>query len=213
MTTDPHKATRPDDGPADIPAPTAPIPPAPPDPFDIAALRVTPEFMELSGVKKLLTTVPVGKPHPQEFFRVHPGSAFRDTFATLEWKEDGEFYILTPAMVPELSGECINVALHTAINRQGVIRLIPAKLPGSDGRVLEAHRSLHEAVERAMSRWTRMRWNRSRGAYDIFEASLSIPDPEWPEGVTFQDLLKIGFRDKLISTRDHPLIAKLRGVA
>lgn len=87
------------------------------------------------------------------------------------------------------------------------------KLPGSDGRVLEAHRSLHEAVERAMTRWTRMRWNRSLGAYDIFQASLSIPDPEWPKDVAFQDLLKIGFRDKLISKSDHPLIAKLRGVA
>lgn len=87
--------------PARLPSAEAEIPP---DPFDIASLRVTPEFMELSGVKKLLTTVPVGKPHPKEFFRVHPDSAFRDTFATLEWKEDGEFYILTPAMVAELPG-------------------------------------------------------------------------------------------------------------
>ena len=174
---------------------------------------MTPEFVEQYGVKKLLTTVPVGKPNPQEYIRVHPGADFRDTFATLEWKEDAEFYLLTPAMVRELPGEYINVMLYAAINRQKVIRLIPVKLPGSDGRVLEAHRSLHEAVERAMTRWTRMKWNRSLGAYDIFEASPSIPQPEWPEDLSFQALLKSGCADKLISNLDHPLIAKLRGVA
>ena len=62
-----------------------------------------------------------------------------------------------------------------------------------------------------MTRWTRIRWNKSLGAYDIFEASLSIPQPEWPEDVTFQQLIRIGFRDKLIDKEDHPLIAKLRG--
>ena len=208
MIADPKR--RPED--EEDPASASP-PESPPDPFDIASLRVTPEFVEQYGVKKLLTTVPVGKPNPQEYIRVHPGADFRDTFATLEWKEDAEFYLLTPAMVRELPGEYINVMLYAAINRQKVIRLIPVKLPGSDGRVLEAHRSLHEAVERAMTRWTRMKWNRSLGAYDIFEASPSIPQPEWPEDLSFQALLKIGFRDKLISSLDHPLIAKLRGVA
>ena len=167
--------------------------------------------MEIAGVKKLLTTVPISKPSPQEFFRVNPDPSFRNTFATLEWREDREFYVVTPRMLAELPGECINVQLFTSINRQGVIRLIPVKLPGSDGRVLEAHRSLGEAVERAMTRWTRIRWNKSLGAYYIFEASLSIPQPEWPEDVTFQQLIRIGFRDKLIDKEDHPLIAKLRG--
>jgi hypothetical protein len=32
------------------------------DPFDPAALRLTPDFVETVGVKKLLTTVPCRKP-------------------------------------------------------------------------------------------------------------------------------------------------------
>ena len=200
---------------------------AKPNPFDIKRLRITPKSMVTASVRKLLTTVPVGKPSPQEFFRVHSDPAYRDTFATLEWKEDREFYIVAPDMVAELQGECVNVALYTSINRQGVIRLIPVKLPGLDGRVLEAHRSLQEAVERAMIRWIRSRWSKPLGAYEIFEASLSIPQPDWDEAlgqprispdepqlpnISFQDLLQIGFRDRLIETSDHPLIRKLRGL-
>ena len=52
----------------------------------------------------------------------------------------------------------------------------------------------------------------SLGAYEVFEASAPIPDPEWPAEL-FQQLLRIGFRDRLVDRLDHPLIAKLRGLA
>ena len=50
----------------------------------------------------------------------------------------------------------------------------------------------------------------SLGAYDIFEATANIPDPVWPE-LSFTDILKIAFRDKLIDRPDHPVIQQLRG--
>ena len=43
------------------------------DPFDPANLRLSQSFTETVGVKKLLTTVPVRKPSPQDFVRVHRG--------------------------------------------------------------------------------------------------------------------------------------------
>ena len=182
------------------------------DPFDLASLRLDPSFLETAGVKKLLTTVPVGRPSPQDFVRVHPDPAFRDSFATIEWKEDREFFIVVPSVARELPGECVLVTLYTAINRQGVVRLWPMKLPGPDGRIIEWHRSLAEAAERAMERWVRVKANKSLGAYEIFEASATIPDPEWP-AESFQQLLRIGFRDRLVDRLDHPLIAKLRGLS
>ncbi len=45
------------------------------NPFDPANLRFDPSASETFGVKKLLTTVPVGKPSKQEFFRTHPDLA------------------------------------------------------------------------------------------------------------------------------------------
>ena len=38
-----------------------------PDPFDLSNLRLPQEFAETAGVKKLLKTVPVHKPNPQDF--------------------------------------------------------------------------------------------------------------------------------------------------
>ena len=45
---------------------------AAPDPFNVAALRLGQNFEEATGARKLITTVPVRKPHRQEWFRVHP---------------------------------------------------------------------------------------------------------------------------------------------
>jgi hypothetical protein len=70
---------------------------------------------------------------------------------------------------------------------------------------------MQEAIERAMTRWTRVKWNNSLKSYDVFQASLSIPDPVWPPDLSLRELLKVGFRDRLIDKTDHPLIAKLRG--
>ena len=46
--------------------PNSPLSPAP-DPFDLTSLRLNPSFLETSGVKKLLTTVPARRPGPQDF--------------------------------------------------------------------------------------------------------------------------------------------------
>ena len=67
-----------------------------PDPFDPARLRLDPSASETFGVKKLLTTVPVGKPSKQEFFRTHPDEAYRlSPAAVVEMEDDREFYLLT----------------------------------------------------------------------------------------------------------------------
>jgi hypothetical protein len=182
------------------------------DPFDPATLRLDQSFIETAGVRKLLTTVPVGKPSPQDFVRVHPGPEYRENLAAIEWKEDREFFVVVPDVARELPGECVFVTLFTAINRQGVVRLWPVKLPGPDGRLIEWHRSALEAAERAQRGWIRIRANRSLGAYEIFEAVSTVAEPEWPDA-TFQELLRIGFRDRLVDRLDHPLILKLRGLA
>jgi hypothetical protein len=185
---------------------------AKPDPFDLATLRLDPSFLETAGVKKVLATVPVGRPNAQDFVRTHPGAEYRNTFAVVEWKEDREFYVVVPAVAAELSGECVSVALYTCINRQGVVRLWPVKLPGPDGRVNEWHRSQAEAAELAIDCWVRIKANKSLGAYDIFKAVSTIAEPEWPTE-TFQQLVRIGFRDRLIDSLDHPIVARLRGVS
>jgi hypothetical protein len=62
-----------------------------------------------------------------------------------------------------------------------------------------------------MKRWVRVRANMSLGAYEMFEAASTIPDPTWPE-LSFQELVKIAFRDRLITSLNHPVIKRLRGL-
>jgi hypothetical protein len=67
------------------------------DPFDPANLRLSQSFVETAGVKKLLTTVPVRKPSPQDFVRVHPSPEYCDNFPIVELKDEREEYIVTAA--------------------------------------------------------------------------------------------------------------------
>jgi hypothetical protein len=180
------------------------------DPFDLANFRLSQNFVESAGVKKLLTTVPVRKPNPQDFVRVHPDPGYRMELAVIDLKDDREIYLLPMPIAEQLPGEFAMVTLHTAISRQGVVHLWPVRLPASDGRIIEWNRSAAEAAELAMRRWIRVKANMSLGAYEMFEAASTIPDPNWPE-LSFQELLRIAFRERLVSNLDHPVIKRLRG--
>lgn len=185
--------------------------PPPADPFaDISALRLSQDFASGVGVKKLLVTVPVRKPHRQWFVRVHPDESHRLQTAVLELKEERETYIVDPSLWSALPGEIVPMAIYTAINRQGVVFLWPIRLPGEDGRQIEWHRSALEAADRACRSWVRLAASFSLGAYEVSVASAELPEPLWPEQ-SFQDLLRIGFRDRYINSMDHPVVKSLRG--
>jgi len=110
----------------------------PADPFDLANLRLSQNFNEAAGVKKLLRTVPVRKPNRQDFIRVNPSPAYRENFAMVELKEDREQYLVAGAgLVAELAAEIVNMTIFTATNRQGVCFLWPVRLPNADGRDME----------------------------------------------------------------------------
>jgi hypothetical protein len=183
-----------------------------PDPFDLSSLRLSQSFTETAGVKKLITTIPVRKPSAQDWVRVHPDSLMRDNFPLIELKDErSEEYMIAGSLVGELVGEFVSKTLYVSINRQGVLSLWPVRLPDPDGREMDWHRSLREAAELAMSRWVRVKSNRSLAAYEVFEAQGALAEPVWPDYLDFQQIIRIAFRDRLITTLDHPVIKRLRG--
>ena len=127
-------------------------------------------------------------------------------------KEDRESYLVRPEVAPELVGETVVKTFFTAITRQGVVFFWPVTVPPPDAKANEWWRSAREAAELAVTRWIRVKANMNLGAYDIFEAEGKIPEPEWPD-LSFQELLRIGFRDRMIDRVDHPVIRRLRGLA
>ena len=181
------------------------------DPFTPEALRLPQSFAEV-GVKKLLRTVPVRRPGPQEFIRVHPSPEYRTSAALLSLKEDRENYLVTGSFAVEIADEVVPATLYLTINRQGVVAIWPIRLPGPDGKDNAWWTSARDAAEVATRQWARIKANASLGGYDVASAeSTNIPEPEWPE-LSFFECLRIAFRDKMVTNHDHAVLKRLRGL-
>lgn len=182
-----------------------------PDPFDPASLRLGQDFASSIGVKKVLTVVPCRKPNRQEFLRVRPGEDWRLETGMFEDRLNRDFYLVQRQLWAELSGEVFPVCLFLATNRQNDIFLWPVRLPGMDGRSNPWNESALAAARLAESRWVRVAANMGGGMYDAFEAAEELSKPEWP-GLAFSEILKLAFKDRFITTVDHPVVRALRGL-
>ena len=181
-----------------------------PDPFDPATLRLSQDFTNMVGVKKVLTKVPCRKPHRQEFFRVRAGSDWRVDTAILEDIVDRESYLVAADLLPDIDAEVRFVCLRLAINKQGDPFIWPLKLPGPDGRRNHWHESAIQAATVAEKKWVRISANMTAGLYDVYEATGDLAEPTWPEQ-NYRDLLELAFRDRRIDNNDHPVLRALRG--
>jgi hypothetical protein len=182
-----------------------------PDSFDPANLRLAPDF-EAVSIKRALTTIPVRKPGKQEFLRVHPEEEYRLETGLIELKEDREHYLVHPAMRAELVEDMVSVRLYLAVSRGGAVFFWPVRLPGPDGRRNPWHESAERAAQLAAKDWVRISANMAAGSYDTFIATATLAEPEWPE-LSMNELLKLAFADRFITSIDHPIVKRLRGLA
>jgi hypothetical protein len=177
-----------------------------------SSLRLSQNFGQTLGVKKVLTMVPVVKPTKDRFFRTHESPNWVYPSWILEDKKTGETYIVSEDVASVLGGLVRAVELYTAIDRQNNLFLIPIPLPGPNGVRNPWHESLLQAVLRAKLVWLRITANKDLGGYDIFEATAKLPEPIWPD-TTLDELLAIAFRGRIITNPDHPVVKeKLGGV-
>ena len=180
------------------------------DRFDLESLRVSQDFVKDSGVKKLLTTVPVRKPNRQDFVRVHHDSSYVLDTMLLNLKEERETYLVAPSFRDEIPQELTHTRLALATNRQKVLFLWQLRLPGSSGKTDAWSMSALEAYEEAKKNWVRISANMSLGAYEIYEALGKLSDPEWPDE-SMDEIVRIAFRNSFIDSYDHPVLRRLRG--
>ena len=126
--------------------------PEAPNPFDPARYRLSQDHAATVGVKKMLTTVPVGRRGNEIFFRIHPSEEYRANVWLLELKTDKEKYWVDPSLWGALASESAlrYKAIFTGITRQKVVFLWDISLPGPDGRENEWNRSALEAANLAM---------------------------------------------------------------
>jgi hypothetical protein len=196
---------------------TVPETPSPvsPDPFDAKALRLPPAFEHNAGVRKVISTIPVRRPHDQEWIRVHPGEDFSGNFGVIILKDDNEYYLLHPNLVASYENEMTRVRIFVCMSMSKVLFLWPAKLPGSGHKNADSwNNSAIEAAEAAMKRKLRIKSNRALGAYEHFFSDNPMTpenDPEWPD-LTYSEMLRIGFAKpgRFIDSHNHEVIRLLR---
>lgn len=183
-----------------------------PNPFDPKRLAVKLTGGEQFGSKKLLTIVPARKPNPKEWVMAHPSDDYCLIAGIIEDAEGGQPYIVTPEVAEAHPGEIKQVELRLAVNRQGTVFLWKYPAQDPDGRENFWNTSHRTGVEEAKKGWVRMISNRNLGAYEIHTAPSIDTAPKWPEQ-SFQELLEIAFKDRLIADEDHILLRQLRGEA
>jgi len=181
--------------------------------IDIESVRLEPDLSLGLSAKRLITKIPIRKPPKTVFVRVHPDPAYRVDVGVIELDQDrGTLYVVAKKLQKALSEDKAfsQRKLITAITRQGDLFLWPIRLAGPDERPNDWNDSALVAADEAVHKWVRVTANMAMGAYDTIVAESTWDDPEWPE-MSFQAILNVAVRGRLIDKPDHPVIAKLNG--
>jgi hypothetical protein len=185
-----------------------------PDPFDAKALRLPPAFVQNAGIRKVISTIPVRKPHGQEWLRVHSGEGFSDEYGVIILKDDNEVYLLHPNLVGAYENEMTRVRIFVCMSMNKNLFLWPAKLPGSGNKNADSwNNSAIEAAEAAMKRKVRIQSNRGLSAYEYSFSDNPTPenDPVWPD-LTYSEMLRIAFAKpgRFVDSHNHEVLRLLR---
>lgn len=124
-------------------------------------------------------------PSKEEFFRTHATMKFPLNMVESRQGIDTAFLAVVKGMVEPMIGIGYRPSLYRlylTITRQGVIRFVPIKI-ATDGKDPNSwNLSKEAALQRAMSRWTRMSPDQAAQQYQVYSLEAgAYPDPEWPE--------------------------------
>ena len=101
--------------------------------------------------------------------------------------------------------------LFLGITQDGQIFLWPIKIQddlNSKGWLDPWNRSGKTIAETAMSSWVRISSNQAKKEYEAFKANWDL-EPDWPQD-SFEDILEIAFKDRVISSMEHPIVRYLK---
>ena len=194
-----------------VPTPVSPLKSSA-DPFDFDRLRLQDSDPGLA-VRELVVDIPFRKPSKETFFRVHPGAEYRVNGGLIELKEeDSDYYWVDPALWPQLAEEPTfsRRQVVTCVNLQGCPFLWGCRLPGPDGKVASWVSVPLEAAKAAETHWTKLYRDQSQRRHRIRVSDGLTAEPVFPD-LTLPEMLRLAFRDRVISTPDHPVLKKLWG--
>jgi hypothetical protein len=180
------------------------------DRVTLSQLAVDPAMIGTTSTK-MHVTVSAGRPAPGAWIRTHPDPHYWMVSAGLK-SLDGTLYLATTDVLGAVSEDVRYYQLVTFTTRAGALGVWPIVMPGPDGKPTGWTQSALEAATTAKKEWVRIRANMSSGGYEVHRLLVTIPEPDWPD-LTFEQILNLAFKDRIITAVDHPLVRQLRGLA
>jgi hypothetical protein len=173
---------------------------------------------DLPGVKGAsasgIVGISVGKaPAKNEFFRTH--AEFRPIVAMVDQEVgmERQYFAVTKEMITALHGIGITVSdhvLYLTVTSRGAVRIVPVRLPNSDGEQNEYSRTKEIGLTQGIKEWVRLFTDQENHCYQVFPAPAGrFAEPTWPD-LTPAKIFKLAFRDKgrLVDSTEHALFKK-----
>jgi len=160
--------------------------------------------------KRTQATYPIQKPLKSKFVRVHPSTEYRISgVLTYTDSDSSEVYYVSP-----------DLELPESIQSQTrVTDLYAAQTHDNTHFIWFIHRSdtswyraAVKAIRETTSNWRRVVSRKAANTYDLYAPEGPIPEPDWDGLPAFQEMLSSGFEERMITSNDHPVLRKLRGL-
>jgi hypothetical protein len=176
-----------------------------------------PSPTDLLDEKQVDVHLPVRKPKPREHFRICDDPSMSMNLTVYIHKPEGsmdeETFFVMPNMETHLREQeelrIVQIVLCRTLS--GALFLWPLPVHDGDGPARSHITSARSIAREALAKWVRMKWRRSDNAYFMLVAEDAQTEPQWPDK-PFSELLKLAFKDKVIDSRDHPVMKELRGI-
>ena len=196
--------------------------------FEVVSENPTPQsdnvFDDLEALRKaakptikrqgVLVNVAVDKPPKDSHFRAHP-EWFLEGQTIVKDPGTGDFYFVVPAMRthPKLKERLRLVTLAVvAVWPADVMYVWPVPELGSKKKDFKPWKSARAAYDLSREKWMQIWWSEEESDFKVEKAEGNLPEPTWPDGKTFNDLLKLGFADRIIDNENHDYVRQLRGL-
>ena len=178
---------------------------------DLSKLAIKQDFNGVK-VKNLITTVSVRtSPDKAWFFRTNTDVNYSLDAGLLVQKDEGKIYFVIPSLLADetVTGFIKPYQIRTCITRQSQPFLWALRLQTSDKTDNWATSAL-AAAGYAEKSWIRVQADMHQGSYIASQAIGNFPEPTWPEK-SFNELLELAFKGRIIDKSDHPVLRQLRG--
>jgi hypothetical protein len=179
--------------------------------LDISKFRIDQDYAGFIQARKTTVLVSVRRPDRQHWVCIHPSPQWRMPVAVLEIRDSQATYIVTPNIVPEVTGDLTRKWLVAYVTMQGDAGLWPIRMPDEMGRLDTYNESALRIVDQFAGRWIRILTNNAERRNDVLETQATkLPEPKWPEG-GFAWMCATAFKGRVIDSLDHAVLRALRG--